>query len=661
MTRATAHLLAAPVALLVVAALEAARLPTGLYAHDPAHVGRAAALAVGGALTFLWGPALYQVSLAGVAARPPGTAARAALCLALAAASAAIPYTTLVADAVFAGYAPLVALHVALFGFLAWAAFESTNPAADQAPGWRRHGPAAVALVGGLAAHVANGKVHWGAYPTLHVSVLQSQTLLLAGGLTGVLAGRPWLRRPAPWVVCGACLIVGPLVAWSGWAEPVRPHFLDHTVLGTGLLERAGAEPASPSVADASAAAPDEDAAARFARQSGLPPLPEGFHAQDYDVLWITGEATRFDRTSFGRPELETTPRLLEWARASGAFVFTRAYAPGCGTLQSLSSAHAMTWLTAAPVDVRKKVWLGRLRDEAQTAAETFAAAGYDTFWIGHNLRGHFTEDILGFDQGFAHRDLVVPEGKGTGEVDRAIADRAIARLRDRSDSPYFGWLFFASPHSPYGAHEPERPERTRLDRYHQELRFMDAQIARVLQALRDTGADRRTVVVFFGDHGEAFDDHGTRYHMRTVHAEVTHVPLLVRVPGMRGTRVEAPTSTSYVFPWLLQRGDPGMRAAAETRLRREVGPLLRATDGAVLTELVSHRTMRIRLTDSRHAALYDLKSKRLSIYDHRADPGETRDLAGARPELAEVARARVARYQATRQGLQRLKLAPPR
>ncbi len=558
------------------------------------------------------------------------------------------------ADESFSGYPPLIALHVLLFAFLGWAAFESTHPG-EERPRWRRYGSAAIGLVGFLVAHVANGRVQWGAYPTLHVSVLQSSALLLAVGFTGLLLGRR--PRPTLWALAGTALVAGPALVATGWSDPLRPRFLDQTVLGVGLLE-GEADPEPEAVTSPEAGAPDERAAARFAEHSGLPALPDSFRTTDYDVLWITGEATRFDLSSFGDPSEDATPRLKAWVEESGAFVFDRAYSPGCGTLQSLSAAHSMVWTTAAPVDVRRKAWLGRLRAEAQTVAETFAAAGYDTAWLGHNLRKHFTKDIRGFEQGFGRTDLVVPEGKAAAEVDRLIADRVVADLKAPREGRSFRWVFFASPHSPYRDHDPERPAKTDKQRYLQELRYMDGQIGRVLDALHETGLHKRTIVFFFGDHGEAFREHGTRYHMRTVHAEVNHVPLLVRIPGLEGGVRQAPTSTSYVFPWLLQRGDDGMRSVADTRLRKEIGPLMRAIDGAVLTELVSPQKMRVRFTDPRYATLYDVKSKRLEIYDHRADLAEKDDLAPDHPDLVETARARIERYRATRAALQRLKLA---
>jgi hypothetical protein len=146
---------------------------------------------------------------------------------------------------------------------------------------------------------------------------------------------------------------------------------------------------------------------------------------------------------------------------------------------------------------------------------------------------------------------------------------------------------------------------------------------------------------------------------MRTVHAEVTHIPLVVRIPGVPGGRLKAPTSPTYVFPWLFLRGTDSMRRAAQARLVREVGPMMRATGGAVITELVSNRTMRVALVYPRHKVHYDFSSDRLSIYDHEADPGETEDLALAQPELARKQRARVERYLGVRAALQRLKLAP--
>jgi arylsulfatase A-like enzyme len=57
---------------------------------------------------------------------------------------------------------------------------------------------------------------------------------------------------------------------------------------------------------------------------------------------------------------------------------------------------------------------------------------------------------------------------------------------------------------SPYREQFAGRP-------YEGEIAFTDAQIGRVLDALRASGRDANTVVMALADHGEGLGDHGER------------------------------------------------------------------------------------------------------------------------------------------------------
>jgi hypothetical protein len=78
-----------------------------------------------------------------------------------------------------------------------------------------------------------------------------------------------------------------------------------------------------------------------------------------------------------------------------------------------------------------------------------------------------------------------------------------------------------------------------------------DAEFGRLLDALDETGLSDDTVVVFIGDHGEEFGEHGAHRHS-TVYEEALHVPLVLRIPGVAGATISDPVSTLYVLPWLL-------------------------------------------------------------------------------------------------------------
>ena len=137
--------------------------------------------------------------------------------------------------------------------------------------------------------------------------------------------------------------------------------------------------------------------------------------------------------------------------------------------------------------------------------------------------------------------------------------------LSSIGDAPFFLWLHLMDPHSPYypkeaalalmghGAITPYRARYLnsywnrsdlgprRLARHRDEVvglydagvRWVDAQIARLIETLRGANRWDNCIFAFTADHGEEFLDHGGRYHPPSqLMEELIHVPLLLRVPG---------------------------------------------------------------------------------------------------------------------------------
>ena len=98
--------------------------------------------------------------------------------------------------------------------------------------------------------------------------------------------------------------------------------------------------------------------------------------------------------------------------------------------------------------------------------------------------------------------------------------------------------------------------EQTRLLRhgYYACVSYADAQIGKVLDALRHLGLDRNTIVVLWGDHGFALGDTG-RWGKGTNWDLDTRVPLIIRVPGMvqPGVATDAIVETVDVYPTLAE------------------------------------------------------------------------------------------------------------
>jgi len=608
-------------------------------------------LAMREALLYLWpaaGFGLGSVALLLVPQTDVGGRVRASGAIVICVAFAAAVYRTLTLYGPFEAYPPfIVGAVLGAAGLVGLVLLWSRTRSGRIRPVWMRV-LAALLLVAGGVLPQANYHFYRGYYATLHLAVAQVNLLVLFLGFAGALVSLYHTRlvRLGSILMLVLVLGAGATGALADGTAALVPGFVDTAVLGqarvvfTPFVEEKGGRRLF-----------DTAGVERFHKHSGLPKPPEGFVLDDYNVLFIASEATRFDQTSLFDRELKTTPHLLR--RSKDALVFTRAYAPSSGTLHSIAAIVAMSYPSMVAMETWMKVWTGELYEEEETVAETLKQAGYDTFRVGYNH--WFPKHLLGFDQGLSEVELI------PGTDDSAISAKAVEFIERRAESRFFGWVFFVSPHGPYEAHGyGDMPRRRGLDRYRQEIRFVDEQVEKVFSVLEERRILDRTVVVFVGDHGEEFREHGGTKHKTTVYAESIRVPLMVWIPGMAPGRFSDPTSTAYVFPWLFSQARSALlRDRFAARAKTVFGPMLRETDGAVVVELVGHNRMRSSLVWADLKVNYDFISGRIEVYRPVPDRLEKHDLFGADAALDERATSMLDAYKSVRSAGARYVLKP--
>jgi arylsulfatase A-like enzyme len=289
-----------------------------------------------------------------------------------------------------------------------------------------------------------------------------------------------------------------------------------------------------------------------------------------------------------------------------------------------------------------------------------------------------------GIAAGFEH--FRQPEGHSRigGETMKEV----LAWLETLGESEtFFLWVHLWDPHKPYRAPEGHRGIFDRdealdgmlasrgidletleeggswerlprlINRYDEEILYADAQVGRLLTALKDHGRYRDTLIVLAGDHGEGLGQHGERGH-GCVHEEQLRVPLLVRVPGRAPERLDTPISLTDLLPTLLgllpalELGELVAQASGRDRL----GP------GGEEPSLMGQRTPRdgpglhpySYVLIRRDWKLYHEPGGAEHLYDLRADPLETTDVAAEHPEILEEMREELTgrlRHQVARGG----------
>jgi len=170
---------------------------------------------------------------------------------------------------------------------------------------------------------------------------------------------------------------------------------------------------------------------------------------------------------------------------------------------------------------------------------------------------------------------------------------------------------------------------------YFASVSYVDAQIGKVLDALKESGLDQHTIVVLWGDHGWHLGDERV-WGKHTLSEYALRSPLMIRMPGMpsAGTPSRQVVQSVDIYPTLLELAGltPG-----DTLDGRSLYPqLVQRRDKAApsvaysyFNKGISIRTSRYRLTK-----YYRKEMPVIELYDYAADPNETQNRAARQPSV---------------------------
>ena len=255
---------------------------------------------------------------------------------------------------------------------------------------------------------------------------------------------------------------------------------------------------------------------------------------------------------------------------------------------------------------------------------------------------------VLSRDRGLASGFEVYGDGGGVDSPPpprrsaRDVVDDARSWIGTIDDEPFFLWVHLYDAHAPQTL--PLEYRRAYGDRYEAAIAYMDTEIARLLDAMRDKHLLERSAIVVTADHGESLGEHGEREHGIFVYESATHVPLIVNAAGVAAKGVNAVASLVDFLPTGLDL----LGITPQGRIDgRSLAPALRGADipdRTVYAESVySERFGWAPLRMIRHGSLKYIDAPRPELYDLGADPWEERDLANAAPSTAVDMRARLA------------------
>jgi arylsulfatase A-like enzyme len=158
--------------------------------------------------------------------------------------------------------------------------------------------------------------------------------------------------------------------------------------------------------------------------------------------------------------------------------------------------------------------------------------------------------------------------------------------------------------------------------------RALDRRLAGIVRVLEDAGRWQDTVLVLTSDHGQAFGEHGSLFHMLQVHDPLTRVPLWLRLPADEGAGRVAKGWASLIdiAPTILTRvGTPDAIPTSGLPLERLVeaerpSPVFSMADGLVWSTIIpDHERERLagrRLVELDRVLVAGYQRDRKVVYD---------------------------------------------
>jgi arylsulfatase A-like enzyme len=393
-------------------------------------------------------------------------------------------------------------------------------------------------------------------------------------------------------------------------------------------------------------------------------------------VVLIVVDTLRADHLSQYGYERDTS-RALERFSAQ-ATRFTNAYAPSSWTTPSTASLLTGILPRKHGADFRGAA----LSPEALTLAEILRAAGWDTAGVSFN---HNVTRVTGFDQGFRRFRDHEGESKDAPDIAEMLTTVSdwLPSAPDRPVFPVFLYLQPMNVHGPYRVPEARAAEllgeppggafryskglmdrimkdgelqrraevdeayrSSQRDQYDVAVRYTMDELGRLLERLRQRGLYDEALILVTADHGEELYDHLGFGHGFTLHREVLHVPLLVKMPGQQEARVvEEWTSLLDLLPTILevagvpaQSGGDGrsllpLLSGAVPAARAGGFPLFetRWPSRFVGSALVAYPWKLIWIEGD-----YEGRTNQALLFDLAQDPLERQDLAAERPEVVQ-------------------------
>ena len=331
-----------------------------------------------------------------------------------------------------------------------------------------------------------------------------------------------------------------------------------------------------------------------------------------------------------------------------------------------------------------KGATLTAVRQDVPTAAETLKKGGFDNTLALANCA--FMSPLLNLGRGFDVYDSRHAYNREIRRADETVT-AALKMMHDHRSESNFLFVHLFDPHLDYdppGGYEtkftggrttPPPPLSMRECRamqpgrnappmkadvnyvkgvYYGEVSFVDAQVGRLVDGLKEMGLYDRTTVAITSDHGEEFWEHGGFEHGHTLYDELIRIPLILKLPGgMQPAKhaVEAQVRHVDVMPTMFDLAEIDQPASfvGKSLVPHVMGQS--DDDLIAFAESTLYGSEKLSWRTGRFKYIYDLNPRakqRGKLFDVQADPGERQDLIEQRPDTAGELYRELGKFQKT-------------
>lgn len=409
-------------------------------------------------------------------------------------------------------------------------------------------------------------------------------------------------------------------------------------------------------------------------------------------VILIIVDTLRADAVSCYNNSHDLTPNIDAMARDS--IVFKQAFSAGPWTLPSVGSI--MTGLS--PMVHLATRLPTQLPSACDTLAERLVNNGYHTAAIGDNA---ILGPISNIDQGFVEYTFY-PRKTGTSLFERLVTticpgilsaqasteeltNMALSWIDANHNKDFFFWLHYFDPHMEYRPPEQYLPDATppkrignafadfnavrtghfypnRTERqwiralYNSEVRYVDDNIGRVLQRLKELGIYDDALIIFTSDHGEEFWEHNGLEHGHTLYNELLAVPLIVKLPGgVLHKIIDEPVTCTSITPTILDLCGIDYQDehfSAGSLVSFWASPERAPLPQPLVATGLYYYSKRAAVLFDQFKYIRNLETGREELYDIEQDPAELSDISHSTPEKVQQARALLQRHEEQSQKL---------